>query len=486
MPNACATQRKLLIVSFLSDTAMSLIDNHLAIFDPVTDLDLAERYLTDWPRDTQGKARVILRPRTAEEVADIVRICASAAIPIVPQGGHTGLVAGAVPSADGTEVVVSLERLNRIREVDAANFSMTVEAGCILANLHAVAAEHERLFPLSLGAQGSCQIGGNVATNAGGINVLRYGMTRNLVLGIEAVLPDGQIWNGLRKLHKNNTGYDLKQLFIGSEGTLGIVTAVSLRLFPKPTQVETAFLAVENAAAAVALYGLARRDLSDLLSAFELIGHFGLELAQEATPDLRHPLESKSSHYVLMEASASGLVDLAALMQRFLEGAMEAGHVLDGTVAANSTQAGALWRIREDLVEGQARRGRHLRTDVSVPISDIASFLAKTDAALAATEPRAIPVAYGHIGDGNLHYNVLPPAGMAEDDKPAFLKRCEQVVYAALPEFGGSISAEHGIGRAKRDSYLKGLAPVEKALTEGMKRVFDPQGIMSPGRLFEA
>ena len=465
---------------------MSLIDNHLAIFDPVTDLDLAERYLTDWPRDTQGKARVILRPRTAEEVADIVRICASAAIPIVPQGGHTGLVAGAVPSADGTEVVVSLERLNRIREVDAANFSMTVEAGCILANLHAVAAEHERLFPLSLGAQGSCQIGGNVATNAGGINVLRYGMTRNLVLGIEAVLPDGQIWNGLRKLHKNNTGYDLKQLFIGSEGTLGIVTAVSLRLFPKPTQVETAFLAVENAAAAVALYGLARRDLSDLLSAFELIGHFGLELAQEATPDLRHPLESKSSHYVLMEASASGLVDLAALMQRFLEGAMEAGHVLDGTVAANSTQAGALWRIREDLVEGQARRGRHLRTDVSVPISDIASFLAKTDAALAATEPRAIPVAYGHIGDGNLHYNVLPPAGMAEDDKPAFLKRCEQVVYAALPEFGGSISAEHGIGRAKRDSYLKGLAPAEKALTEGMKRVFDPQGIMSPGRLFEA
>ena len=465
---------------------MSLIDNHLAIFDPVTDLDLAERYLTDWPRDTQGKARVILRPRTAEEVADIVRICASAAIPIVPQGGHTGLVAGAVPSADGTEVVVSLERLNRIREVDAANFSMTVEAGCILANLHAVAAEHERLFPLSLGAQGSCQIGGNVATNAGGINVLRYGMTRNLVLGIEAVLPDGQIWNGLRKLHKNNTSYDLKQLFIGSEGTLGIVTAVSLRLFPKPTQVETAFLAVENAAAAVALYGLARRDLSDLLSAFELIGHFGLELAQEATPDLRHPLESKSSHYVLMEASASGLVDLAALMQRFLEGAMEAGHVLDGTVAANSTQAGALWRIREDLVEGQARRGRHLRTDVSVPISDIASFLAKTDAALAATEPRAIPVAYGHIGDGNLHYNVLPPAGMAEDDKPAFLKRCEQVVYAALPEFGGSISAEHGIGRAKRDSYLKGLAPVEKALTEGMKRVFDPQGIMSPGRLFEA
>ncbi|WP_187829375.1 FAD-binding oxidoreductase [Labrys sp. KNU-23] len=465
---------------------MSLIDNHLAIFDPVTDLDLAERYLTDWPRDTQGKARVILRPRTAEEVADIVRICASAAIPIVPQGGHTGLVAGAVPSADGTEVVVSLERLNRIREVDAANFSMTVEAGCILANLHAVAAEHERLFPLSLGAQGSCQIGGNVATNAGGINVLRYGMTRNLVLGIEAVLPDGQIWNGLRKLHKNNTGYDLKQLFIGSEGTLGIVTAVSLRLFPKPTQVETAFLAVENAAAAVALYGLARRDLSDLLSAFELIGHFGLELAQEATPDLRHPLESKSSHYVLMEASASGLVDLAALMQRFLEGAIEAGHVLDGTVAANSTQAGALWRIREDLVEGQARRGRHLRTDVSVPISDIASFLAKTDAALAATEPRAIPVAYGHIGDGNLHYNVLPPAGMAEDDKPAFLKRCEQVVYAALPEFGGSISAEHGIGRAKRDSYLKGLAPAEKALTEGMKRVFDPQGIMSPGRLFEA
>lgn len=465
---------------------MPTIDDHLALFDPVTDPDQAERYLTDWPGDVHGRARAILRPRNVDEVAQIVRLCASAAIPVVPQGGHTGLVAGAVPSADGTEVVVSLERLNRIREIDAANFSMTVEAGCILANLHAVASEHERLFPLALGAQGSCQIGGNVATNAGGLNVLRYGMTRNLVLGIEAVLPDGQIWNGLRKLHKNNTGYDLKQLLIGSEGTLGIVTAVSLRLFPKPTQVETAFLAVESPAAAVALYGLARRDLSDLLSAFELIGHVGVELAQEATPDLRHPLETKSSHYVLMEASASGLVDLTALMQRFLEGVMEEGHVLDGTVAASSTQAGALWRIREDLVEGQARRGRHLRTDISVPISDIAAFLAKTDAALALAEPSAIPVAYGHVGDGNLHYNVLPPIGMAEDDKQAFLKRCEQVVYAALPEFAGSISAEHGIGRSKLGSYLKGLAPVEKALTEGVKHLFDPQGLMSPGRLFEA
>jgi FAD/FMN-containing dehydrogenase len=454
-------------------------------FDPITDPEQAERYLTDWPRDRSGRARAILRPRNVEDVAEIVRLCAAQGIPVVPQGGHTGLVEGAVPSSDGKEIIVSLERLNRVREIDPVNFSMTVEAGCILANLHTVAAEHDRLFPLSLGAQGSCQIGGNVATNAGGINVLRYGMTRNLVLGIEAVLPDGRIWNGLRKLHKNNTGYDLKQLFIGSEGTLGIVTAVSLRLFPKPTQVETAFLAVESPAAAVALYGLARRDLSDLLSAFEIIPHFGLELAREATPELRHPLETKSSHYVLLEASASGLVDLAALMQRFLEGVMEEGRVLDGTVAANSTQARSLWRFREDLVEGQARRGRHLRTDVSVPISAISAFLVQTDAALAQAEPMAVPIAYGHVGDGNLHYNVLPPAGMAEADKPAFLKRCEAVIYGSLAPFGGSISAEHGIGRAKLGSYLKGLAPVEKELTAGVKRHFDPQGIMSPGRLFE-
>lgn len=454
-------------------------------FDPVTDPEQAERYLTDWPRDRSGQARAILRPRNVEEVAEIVRLCAAQGIPVVPQGGHTGLVEGAMPSSEGKEIIVSLERLNRVREIDPVNFSMTAEAGCILANLHTAAAEHDRLFPLSLGAQGSCQIGGNVATNAGGINVLRYGMTRNLVLGIEAVLPDGRIWNGLRKLHKNNTGYDLKQLFIGSEGTLGIVTAVSLRLFPKPTQIETAFLAVESPAAAVALYGLARRDLSDLLSAFEIIPQFGLELAQEATPDLRHPLETKSSHYVLLEASASGLVDLAALMQRFLEGVMEEGHVLDGTVAANSSQARSLWRFREDLVEGQARRGRHLRTDVSVPISALSAFLVQTDAALAQAEPTAVPVAYGHVGDGNIHYNVLPPAGMAEADKPAFLKRCEAVIYGALVPFGGSISAEHGIGRAKLGSYLKGLAPVEKELTAGVKLQFDPQGIMSPGRLFE-
>ncbi|CAM5774154.1 oxidoreductase [Labrys miyagiensis] len=462
------------------------LESHLAAFDPVTDPDQAERYLTDWPRDAHGRARAILRPRNVEEVAAIVRLCAAEGIPVVPQGGHTGLVEGAVPSGEGREVIVSLERLNRIRDVDAINFSMTVEAGCILANLHAVAAGHDRLFPLSLGAQGSCQIGGNIATNAGGINVLRYGMTRNLVLGVEVVLPDGRIWNGLRKLHKNNTGYDLKQLFIGSEGTLGIVTAVSLRLFPKPTQVETAFLAVESPAAAVELYGLARRDLSDLLSAFEIIPRFGLELAQEATPDLRDPLTTSASHYVLMEASASGLVDLATLMQLFLEGAMEAGHVLDGTIAANTAQARLLWRFREDLVEGQAKRGRHLRTDVSVPISSIADFLARTDAALAAAEPNAIPVAYGHVGDGNIHYNVLPPPDMAEADKPAFLKRCEKAIYACLAEFGGSISAEHGIGRAKLSSYLKGLSPVEKALTEGVKRQFDPEGIMSPGRLFEA
>jgi FAD/FMN-containing dehydrogenase len=287
-----------------------------AIVVPVAD---RARYLTDWSRDLQGSALTVIRPRSAAEVAQVVRECAERGLPIVPQGGHTGLVGGATPSSDGTEVVISLERLNAIREIDTMNFSMTVEAGCILENIHHAAAAVDCLFPLQLGAQGSCQIGGNIASNAGGINVVRYGMTRDLILGLEVVLSDGRIWNGLRKLRKNNMGYDLKQLILGSEGTLGIVTAACLKLFPKPNQTETAFLAVDSPQTAVVLFGRARRDLSDLLSAFELLPRRGIELSLDVMAGLRDPLASPSPYYVLMEASASGLIALRPMVEHFLQ-----------------------------------------------------------------------------------------------------------------------------------------------------------------------
>ena len=307
------------------------------------------RNLTDWFRDITGRARVVVRPKTTAEVAAVVRRCADRKLRMVPQGGHTGRVGGATPSADGSEVVISLERLDRVREVDAGDFTMIVEAGCVLAKVHEAAAAADRLFPLQLGAQGSFQVGGNVATNAGGLNVVPYGMLRDPVLGLEAVLPGGEVWSGPRKLRKNNAGYDLKQLFIGSVGMLGIVTAACLKLFPKPNQVETAFLAVDSPAAAVALLGRARRDLSEFLSAFELLPREGVELGLTVALTARGPLGSPSRFYVLMEVAASGLVDLRSLVERFLEDVVADGLVPDGALASNAAQAAASWAIREGL-----------------------------------------------------------------------------------------------------------------------------------------
>jgi len=443
------------------------------------------RYTMDWSHDLTGMPRKVVRPRSTAEVARVVQECAAREFSIVPQGGHTGLVGGATPSADGTEVIVSLERLNAVREIDATNFSMIVEAGCILENIHAAAAAQDLLFPLQLGAQGSCQIGGNVASNAGGLNVVRYGMTRDLVLGLEVVLPDGRIWNGLRKLRKNNTGYDLKQLIIGSEGTLGIVTAACLKLFPKPTQIETAFLAVASPQDAVALLGQARRELCDLLSAFEILPRRGIELSIDTMPSLRDPLSNASPYYVLMEASASGLVDLKRMIEQFLENAMERGLVLDGAVAQTAAQAAEFWRLREGIIEAQARSGRHLRTDVSVAISSIAVFLEEVQERLLRAFPDAVPLAYGHLGDGNIHFNVIPPPALNEADKAALLYRCEAIIFEAVDRLGGSISAEHGVGRVKRAAFLERSTPLDIGLLRGIKGLFDPRGLMSPGRILE-
>ncbi|MGI3903630.1 MAG: FAD-binding oxidoreductase [Janthinobacterium lividum] len=465
-----------------------MLDLEMAFFadhGAVATEDDQSRYSTDWSRDLTGRAKVVVRPRSTEEVAAIVRHCAEHGLSVVPQGGHTGLVGGATPSKDGSEVVISLERLDRVREIDAENFTVVVEAGCILEKLHAAAAEADLLFPLQLSAQGSCQIGGNVATNAGGLNVVRYGMMRDLVLGLEVVLPDGRIWNGLRKLRKNNAGYDLKQLFIGSEGTLGIVTAVSLKLFPKPTQVETAFLAVESPAAAVALFGRLRRDLSDLLSAFELIPRRCVEMALAIMPDARDPLDAPSPYYVLMEATASGLVQLRGLVEQAFEGLIEDGLLADGVLAASAAQAASFWLIREGLIEAQARRGRHLRTDVSIPISEIARFLAVTEAAVLAAAPQSTPLTYGHLGDGNIHFNVLPPPDLDEAAQIEILHRCEEVIFAEVDALQGSLSAEHGIGRVKRHAFLERTGPLDIALLRRIKATLDPNGTMSPGRILD-
>ncbi|MBN9062017.1 MAG: FAD-binding oxidoreductase [Rhizobiales bacterium] len=441
--------------------------------------DLA-RYGREWSGDNVGAPRLVVRPRTVEEVSAIVTFCAGHGVRMTPQGGHTGLVGGALPSPQGDEVVLSLELMNGVREFDQANFSITVEAGCVLEQVRNIAAEKGFVFPLALGSQGSCQIGGAVATNAGGLNVLRYGMMRDLVLGLEAVLPDGGIWRGLKKLRKDNTGYDLKQLLLGSEGTLGIVTAACLKLFPAPTQVETAFLALDSVSDVVSLFDAARRDLSDLLSAFELLTREGLDFS--GRPD---PLEKPARVYVLLEASASGILDLRSLLHAFLERATERGMIADGVVAASSAQAASFWRIREEIIEAQRRGGRHLRTDVSVPISAIPLFMDKATAAVASVSADATVLSYGHVGDGNLHFNVVPPRGLADAAAIDFLHRCELAIFAVVDAVNGSISAEHGVGRLKREAFLSRLSPVHADILRRIKREFDPAGVMNSGRVLE-
>ena len=336
-------------------------------------------------------------------------------------------------------------------------------------------------FPLSLGAQGSCRIGGNVSTNAGGINVLRYGMTRELVLGLEVVLPDGTIWNGLSTLRKDNRGIDLKQLFIGAEGTLGIITAVSVKLYPNPEHVETALLGLNSLDDAIKLYRRARRECCDLMSAFEFMPPLAFTLAMEAIPDLKMPIAADYPAYVLMEISGSGLVDTADLMGRFLEGVMEDGLVLDGTIASSQAQSKALWLFREGMNEGQAMRGAHMRTDISVPLSDLAAFVAEAEAELAARLPDCTAVSYGHVGDGNVHLNVLPPDASSGAERDAFIYQSKVIVNEVLDRYNGSISAEHGIGRLKRADFEERLSPIQRDMIEKLKLAFDPNKRMNPG-----
>ena len=453
----------------------------------LTDGDLSA-YEQDWRKRSHGKALCVARPGSTLEVAQLVKACVAAGVSIVPQGGNTGMVVGSTPDTSGTQVVLSLQRLNAVRAIDPGNSTVTVEAGCILQQLQQAAEQAGFLFPLSLGAEGSCTIGGNLSTNAGGTQVVRYGNARELCLGLEVVTADGDIWNGLSGLRKDNTGYDLRDLFVGSEGTLGIITAATMKLFPLPAASLTAWAAVPSMEQAVELLGLSHRYLGAGLTGFEVMNQFALSLVDRHFPHLRVPLFRNSPWCVLLENSDSESEEHArARFEALLEEAMDKGLVTDAVVAESLSQARNLWHIRESITLAQAEEGLNIKHDISVPISAIPAFVKETDALLAQHIPGVRMVDFGHLGDGNLHYNVQTPEG---GDAAAFLRQYEPqvntIVYDAVRRHGGSISAEHGVGSLKVDSLPKYKDPVALGLMSRIKRALDPQGLMNPGRVIRS
>jgi D-lactate dehydrogenase (cytochrome) len=432
----------------------------------------------------RGAARALVKPATTDEVAQVVRLAAAARMPLVPQGGNTGLVGGQVPPEHGRALLVNLSRMNRVRNLDPIDNTLTVEAGCVLANVQAAAVDAGRLFPLSLAAEGSCQIGGNLSTNAGGIHVLRYGNMRDLVLGLEAVLPDGQVWDGLRRLRKDNTGYDLKQLFIGAEGTLGIVTAAVLRLFPLPVQKATAFVGITRVEDAMEILSRARSVAGDVLDCCEIMPRLGLEFTLRHTPDTADPLSEPHPWYLLLElASGEAGRPLSETLESLLAEAYDEGLLGDAAIAASEAQAQGFWRLREGLSDAQKPEGGSIKHDISVPVSEIPRFMERATTAVEAMIPGVRPVPFGHLGDGNLHFNLSQPEGAEQD---AFLARWEEVnraVHEIVAEMGGSISAEHGIGRMKVEENKHFKSAVEIALMARIKAALDPHNIMNPGKV---
>jgi FAD/FMN-containing dehydrogenase len=450
----------------------------------LTEGDLSA-YEVDWRRRAQGKALAVVRPGSTEEVAAVVRACAAAGTSIVPQGGNTGMVVGSTPDASGRQVVLNLTRMNRVREIDAANLTITVDAGCILQNLQQASEDAGFLFPLSLAAEGSCTIGGNLGTNAGGTQVVRYGNARELCLGLEVVTAQGDVWDGLTGLRKDNTGYDLRDLFIGSEGTLGIITGATMKLYPLPKATLTAWAAVPSMEAALALLGLAHRDLGAGLTGFEVMGQFALGLVVKHMPQLRVPFQAESPYCVLLENSDQESEEHArAQFERLLEAALEEGCATDAVVAENIAQAHALWHVRESIPLAQAEEGLNIKHDISIPVSRIPAFCAETDALLQREIAGVRLVNFGHLGDGNLHYNVQAPEG---GDMKAFLRdeeeRVNTLVYDQVQRFGGSISAEHGIGTLKVGKLPYYKSPVALRLMQAVKKALDPQKIMNPGKV---
>lgn len=442
-----------------------------------------ERYEVDFTGDHRGEALAVVRPRSTDEVVAVTKWCHEMGAKLVPQGGHTGLVAGGTPTAAGNEIILTLERMNNVREINTENGVAVVEAGCILANTKSAIEDAGSFLPISIGSEGSCQIGGIISTNAGGINVVRYGMARNHVLGLEVVLPDGQIFHDLSRLHKNNLGYDLKQMFIGAEGTLGTITAASLKLSAKPSQTETLMLALPSVAAVIELFHRFRQDAGDYISAFELMLNTSVELVCSPGEPGHNPFASFYPAYAIIEMSVCGGPPLRPWLETYLEKLMGQLEILDGVIAQNGTQAEQIWTLREGIVESQSRFGRYLRTDVSMPISDIDRFIRRGTEAIEALVPGAQVHSYGHVGDGNLHVTVLRPLNMAEEVFEPMIKKIEALLFDLVEDYQGSISAEHGIGLAKREAFRKTVPPIVLHLMHGLKGFVDPANMMAPGRI---
>ncbi|MCO4053512.1 MAG: FAD-binding oxidoreductase [Bosea sp.] len=438
-------------------------------------------HLKEWRNLFKGRASAVVKPASTGEVAAILSLAHQTGTPIVPQGGNTGLVGGQIPVAEGREIILSLARMDKVRAVEPSSDTIIVEAGVTLQRVQEAADAAGRLFPLSLASEGSCTIGGNLSTNAGGTAVIAYGNARDLCLGLEVVLADGRIWNGLRTLRKDNTGYDLKNLFIGAEGTLGIITAASLKLFPRPQSRATAFLAVPDPGRALALLNLVKAEAGPALTTFELMPRFGLEVVVRHAAGARDPLSAPSPWMVLMELSSPRAAGLDATLETLLETALEQGLVTDAAIAASEAQRRALWRIREAMSEVQGYEGGSIKHDVSVPVASVPAFLARGIALVEAMAPGCRPLPFGHLGDGNIHFNVSQPVGA---DKEAFLALwgdMNEAVHGLVREFGGSISAEHGIGRLKRHLLASVKDPVELAMMRAIKATLDPSGILNPG-----
>jgi D-lactate dehydrogenase (cytochrome) len=468
----------------ISPEFLSACRNILGANHVITAPEDMEAFLNDWRGRFTGRAAAVLRPANTRELASIVALCAQEQVPVVPQGGNTGLVLGSVPDTTGNAVVVSLKRMNRIRAIDLINNTMTVEAGSILEEVQNAASDAGRLFPLSLAAEGSCTIGGNLATNAGGTAVLRYGSMRDLCLGLEVVTADGQVWNGLRGLRKDNTGYDLRNLFIGAEGTLGIITAAVLKLWPQPKVQVTAMVGLNTPDDALRLLAMAQATCAASLTGFELMSQFSLSLVTKHFPHMRLGFSQEHPQYVLLEISGSESEEHAtAMLETLVSDAMENDVLSDAIVASSIAQSKTLWSLREHITLAQAAEGKHVKHDVSVPISSIAEFIGKTDALLQDAFPGCRMVTFGHLGDGNLHYNVSAPEGVADE---AFIRHQDainRIVHDSTVQFGGSISAEHGLGMLKREEIKRYKSGVELQLMSAIKNALDPLNIMNPGKV---
>ncbi|MBB3424964.1 FAD/FMN-containing dehydrogenase [Rhizobium sp. BK312] len=433
-----------------------------------------------------GASPMLLKPGSVEEVSAILKLASETGTAIVPQTGNTGLVGGQTPREGGSDIILSLERMNRIRDIDPVGNTMIVDGGCILADVHKAAAEHGRMFPLSLGSEGSCRIAGNLSTNAGGTAVLAYGNMRQLCLGLEVVLPTGEIWNGLRRLKKDNTGYDLRDLFIGAEGTLGVITGAVLKLFPQPLGHQVAFAGLQSVDDALTLFKNASSLCGTALTGFELMPRIGVEFTTRHIPGVRDPLETVHPWYVLIDISTSDSAETAErMMTALLEQGYEAGLIQNATIASSETQQKAIWHMRESMSDAQKPEGGSIKHDVSVPVAQIPQFMAEAEKAVVAAMPGARVCAFGHMGDGNIHYNISQPVGA---DKAEFIGRWREInkiVHGLVLQHGGSISAEHGIGQLKRDELASIRSEIEIDLMRRIKTAFDPAGIMNPGKVLK-